>query len=253
MGVTGFILTVIAGMLGALLRSEIEAWAPPLARRLIGLAVRMSPPEMRDRLREEWSAYVEQVPGYVGKVIAATGFVRAARAIPGVSGELAPKSQLRKRMFDLVVAVPGALFLLPLFLFVASFIRLDSRGPALFRQVRMGSAGRPFYVYKFRSMTIELAEESDHHAGDARITRVGRFIRWTYIDELPQLLNVIKGDMTLVGPRPRSLPEVAGKTQIHKPGLTGMNQDEEASYASQWSLRREFAALIRKIVRPERR
>jgi len=109
-----------------------------------------------------------------------------------------------KRGFDLLVSALGLLFLLPLLLVVALLIKLDSKGAVFFRQERMGRRFRPFRIFKFRTMV--------HNAPslgalltcgeDPRITRVGRLLRKTKIDELPQLLNVLKGDMSLVGPRP---------------------------------------------------
>jgi lipopolysaccharide/colanic/teichoic acid biosynthesis glycosyltransferase len=109
-----------------------------------------------------------------------------------------------KRLFDIVVSLTGLVLLLPLFLIVAVAIKLDSRGPVFFRQLRMGRRFQPFFIYKFRTMT-----DNRQNAGtlftvkyDLRITRVGRFLRKSKIDELPQLINVLKGEMTFVGPRP---------------------------------------------------
>lgn len=111
---------------------------------------------------------------------------------------------MRKRAFDTVVASLGLLVLSPLFLVVALLIKCDSPGPVFFRQDRIGRQFRPFLICKFRTMV------QDAHrkwapitvAGDSRITRVGRFLRRTKIDELPQLINVLKGEMSVVGPRP---------------------------------------------------
>ena len=109
-----------------------------------------------------------------------------------------------KRLFDIVVALGALLVLFPLFLIVAATIKLDSTGPIFFRQQRMGRGFHPFFIYKFRTMT-----DNRQNAGalftvkhDPRITRVGRFLRKSKIDELPQLINVLKGEMTFVGPRP---------------------------------------------------
>jgi lipopolysaccharide/colanic/teichoic acid biosynthesis glycosyltransferase len=109
-----------------------------------------------------------------------------------------------KRLFDIVAASLGLVLLSPLLLLVSLLIRLDSPGPALFRQERMGRGFRPFFIYKFRTMV----QEAPHRGGpitfgaDPRITRVGRVLRKTKIDEFPQLINVLKGEMSLVGPRP---------------------------------------------------
>jgi lipopolysaccharide/colanic/teichoic acid biosynthesis glycosyltransferase len=109
-----------------------------------------------------------------------------------------------KRLFDLALAVPGTLTLLPVFAVVAVWIRLDSSGPALFRQVRVGRGGREFRIFKFRTMVTDAERRGGQLTvgADARITRVGRFLRRHKLDELPQLFNVIRGEMSLVGPRP---------------------------------------------------
>jgi lipopolysaccharide/colanic/teichoic acid biosynthesis glycosyltransferase len=109
-----------------------------------------------------------------------------------------------KRLFDIVVSVPALLLLLPLFLVTAMLIKADTPGPVFFRQRRIGREFRPFFIYKFRTMTHD-----PRNAGsfvtithDPRITRVGKVLRKSKIDELPQLINVLKGEMTFVGPRP---------------------------------------------------
>ncbi|MGH7847514.1 MAG: sugar transferase [Candidatus Binatia bacterium] len=135
-----------------------------------------------------------------------------------------------KRIFDITAATLGLLVLAPIFAAVALLIRLDSRGSILFKQERIGKGFRPFRIYKFRTMAQDApARGALVTAGeDPRITRVGRFLRHTKIDELPQLWNVLKGDMTLVGPRPevRQYVELfrADYEEILKvrPGLTDL-------------------------------
>jgi len=108
-----------------------------------------------------------------------------------------------KRLLDMVAAGAGLLLLAPLFGIVAACIKLDSRGPVFFKQQRIGKGFRPFQIYKFRTMRNESDAALPLTVGaDARITRVGGFLRRSKIDELPQLFNILKGDMTLVGPRP---------------------------------------------------
>ena len=148
-----------------------------------------------------------------------------------------------QRAGDLVFALAGVLLLLPLFVLIALLIRLDSPGPVLFIQKRVGKNGRVFSCYKFRSM-IANAETVRHQIearnerngpvfkvrNDPRITRAGRRLRKSSLDELPQLLNVIKGDMSLIGPRPALASEVAFYTPKQRgrlavrPGLTGLWQ-----------------------------
>jgi lipopolysaccharide/colanic/teichoic acid biosynthesis glycosyltransferase len=118
--------------------------------------------------------------------------------------------RISKRAFDLMICVPALIVLSPLFVVVAILIRLDSAGPALFVQHRIGQNARVFRMYKFRTMTngCGIRREPNHkHVNDNRITRVGRLLRQSSIDELPQLLNVALGHMSLVGPRPE-IPSV---------------------------------------------
>ncbi len=109
-----------------------------------------------------------------------------------------------KRLFDLVFTVPGFLILSPLFVVLALAIKMDSRGPVFFRQERVGRKGTPFRVAKLRSMRVDAERVGTQLTvgKDRRITRVGGFLRKTKLDELPQLYNVLAGDMSLVGPRP---------------------------------------------------
>ena len=163
---------------------------------------------------------------------------------------------LAKRLLDVIVALSMLIVLAPVMLIVAIAIKLDSQGPVIFRQTRIGKNHRPFTFYKFRSMRHN-NDCSEHRlfvqslikgnggcsgtyklTGDKRITRVGKFIRKTSLDELPQLFNVIKGDMSLVGPRPPIPYEVAEYKDWHHrrlavmPGLTGLWQVEGRSSVS---------------------
>jgi lipopolysaccharide/colanic/teichoic acid biosynthesis glycosyltransferase len=136
-----------------------------------------------------------------------------------------------KRVMDICVASLVLLASLPLFLAVAVAIKLDSPGPVFFRHVRTGRQGRPFRLFKFRSMAVG-SEAGPAITGkdDPRTTRIGRLIRPVRIDELPQLLNVLRGDMSLVGPRPESPEFVAAYTAEQRqvlalrPGITGPTQ-----------------------------
>jgi lipopolysaccharide/colanic/teichoic acid biosynthesis glycosyltransferase len=111
---------------------------------------------------------------------------------------------MMKRTFDIIVSFLGLVVLSPLLLLVAVVIKLDSSGPIYFRQERMGRGFRPFLIYKFRTMVQDPSNQGLPLTvgDDPRITRIGRFLRKTKIDELPQLINVLKGEMTFVGPRP---------------------------------------------------
>jgi lipopolysaccharide/colanic/teichoic acid biosynthesis glycosyltransferase len=161
--------------------------------------------------------------------------------------------RVAKRSLDLVASVLGLLLISPILVFVAVAVKIESHGPVLFRQERLGLGGRPFTLYKFRSM-FSTAEEERHRdhvrdliRGDAspgrsaedvwlpipadpRVTRLGAFLRRSHLDELPQLINIVRGEMSLVGPRPPIPYEVAVYEAWHLrrlsvlPGLTGLWQ-----------------------------
>ena len=132
-----------------------------------------------------------------------------------------------KRSFDIVASLTGLLFLSPFLLLVSLIIRLQGQGPVIFRQVRTGRYGSPFVIYKFRTMKMNCGGHTVTIKGDGRITAVGRVLRKYKIDELPELWNVLKGDMSFVGPRP-DMPELAGTLTGDdrlilelRPGITG--------------------------------
>jgi exopolysaccharide biosynthesis polyprenyl glycosylphosphotransferase len=197
---------------------------------------------------------------------------------------LARSSGLLKRMTDLVISVFALVLLAPVFALIALLIKRDSPGPVFFRQVRMGRRDHTFRIYKFRTMAIDADERKaavahlNKHASDGgdprmfkipedpRVTRVGRFLRRWSLDELPQLINVLKGQMSLVGPRPLILDEDqyvgewARKRLDLKPGVTGMWQvlgrseipfDEmirlDYLYVTNWSLWNDFRIIARTI------
>lgn len=140
-----------------------------------------------------------------------------------------------KRVLDISIALPLVVLLAPLLLLIAFLVRLESQGPAFFRQQRNGICGRSFRILKFRTMHVMEDGASVMQAcdGDPRITRAGRFLRRYSLDELPQLLNVVLGDMSLVGPRPHALahdvyygaviPDYRHRYAV-KPGITGWAQ-----------------------------
>jgi putative colanic acid biosynthesis UDP-glucose lipid carrier transferase len=166
------------------------------------------------------------------------GFARS-----GESGKQAPlnlraeaaNSAILKRSLDIIVSAGLLAFLAPSLLLIAFLIRLESDGPALFRQKRFGRGGKVFTLLKFRSMRVQESDGSFIQArtADPRVTPFGRWLRRTSIDELPQLLNVLKGDMSLVGPRPhaiamdqyyaRLIPRYSDRLLV-RPGLTGLAQ-----------------------------
>jgi exopolysaccharide biosynthesis polyprenyl glycosylphosphotransferase len=215
--------------------------------------------------------------GYVPELVWLRGVPLVQLTRPGLHGQ----QLVIKRIADALISFFGLIALSPLLALVGLAVRLSSPGPIIFRQRRVGSGGRQFDILKFRSMVdgaearlTELAADSVYTDGrlfkvprDPRITRLGRFLRRTSLDELPQLWNVLKGEMSLVGPRPPLPSEVALYEEHHysrfdmKPGITGPWQvngrnritdfDEvirlETAYLRRWSIWKDVAILIRTI------
>lgn len=138
-----------------------------------------------------------------------------------------------KRVFDLISSLIGFIFFLPLFLIISLIIKLSSPGPIFFKQKRIGKDNEEFYILKFRTMRIDTPNVATHllENPDKYITKIGKVLRKTSLDELPQLINIIRGEMSVVGPRPAlynqlDLKEMRTKKGIHKlvPGLTGWAQ-----------------------------
>ncbi len=146
-----------------------------------------------------------------------------------------------KRWFDIGVSLITMILALPVMILVGVSIKLESKGLVIFRQERVGQYGKIFSIYKFRSMVDDAASQGPHFTSDddPRVTKIGRFIRKTSLDELPQLLNVLYGDMSLVGPRPNVPKQRAGYTQKEwdkrnsvRPGITGLAQAKLRSAAT---------------------
>ena len=185
--------------------------------------------------------------------------------------------RLQKRLFDLGLAGLALIILAPLLVVTALAIKLDSRGPVIFRQRRNGFNGRQFWILKFRTMRVledgpDLKQAS---RSDDRVTWIGRILRRTSIDELPQLWNVVRGEMSVVGPRPHALAHDAKYSQLigeyafrhhMKPGITGWAQingyrgetanieqmrrrvEHDLWYIDKWSFRLDFAVLGRTLL-----
>ncbi|WP_238339148.1 sugar transferase [Novosphingobium ginsenosidimutans] len=194
------------------------------------------------------------------------------------AGPLGLRSRLLKRGFDLAITLPLLLVLAGPMLLVALAIRLEDGGPALFRQRRVGRNNRFFDIYKFRTMKVAQTDQAGARSAsrdDDRVTRIGHWLRRTSIDELPQLLNVVKGEMSLVGPRPHALASQAGDKlfwevddrywQRHalKPGMSGLAQvrgfrgetreesdlsqrlQADLEYQAGWTLWRDVVIILR--------
>jgi exopolysaccharide biosynthesis polyprenyl glycosylphosphotransferase len=233
------------------------------------------------RTARELSIQVDIVPRLF-EVLGANSSVHMLEGIPllGLPPlRLSPSSRALKRALDVVGAAAGLLVLLPVFVVAAVAVKLDSRGPVFFRQLRRGSGGRTFRIFKFRTMSVNAERQKDDlqhlnmHAehdprmfkisSDPRVTRVGALLRRTSIDELPQLINVLRGEMSLVGPRPLILQEDkhveswARKRLELKPGMTGLWQvlgrsdipfDEMTKldylYVTSWSLKEDVRLIL---------
>jgi Undecaprenyl-phosphate glucose phosphotransferase len=182
--------------------------------------------------------------------------------------------RVQKRCLDIGLASFALLMLAPLMITAAILVKLDTPGPVIFRQSRRGFNGKPFQIWKFRSMTVTETGTTLTQATkqDTRVTRVGRFLRQTSIDELPQLWNVLRGEMSLVGPRPHALAHDNYYDQViskyvyrhhMKPGLTGWAQangfrgetptidlmekrvEYDVWYVSNWSIWLDFRIILR--------
>jgi lipopolysaccharide/colanic/teichoic acid biosynthesis glycosyltransferase len=137
-----------------------------------------------------------------------------------------------KRGLDIFIALAAMIILSPVLVAIGITIRLSSKGPAVFKQQRAGKNGKPFVFYKFRTMTLDVDPfgPSPKSGQDRRLTKVGKFLRECSLDELPQLFNILKGDMSIVGPRPLYLSQIPEwserqkKRLLVKPGLTGLAQ-----------------------------
>lgn len=167
-----------------------------------------------------------------------------------------------KRLMDFIGAVVGLALFAPVMLLIALFIRLNMGRPVFFRQFRPGLHGKPFVIYKFRTMKKDRDSGGNLLPDEQRLTRLGRFLRNTSLDELPELFNVLKGEMSLVGPRPllmeyldRYTPEQARRHEV-KPGITGWAQANgrnaitweekfklDVWYVENWSLWLDFKIL----------
>lgn len=175
---------------------------------------------------------------------------------------------LIKRLFDIIVSLTLIILLAPLILFIALLIWVTMGRPILFRQRRVGYQGQVFTIYKFRTMTEERDENGNLLPDEQRLTRFGRFLRETSLDELPELFNVLKGDMSLVGPRPLLVeylpyytPEERKRHNM-RPGITGWAQvngrnaitwDQKLAldvwYVDNWSLWLDFKIILMTIIK----
>jgi hypothetical protein len=205
--VGGTIKTVLVRLLG----DEIKSWLPWIVEQLLRHAVASLPKDQRERFQEEWHSHLDEIPGEIGKLVVALGFPFAARGMSGIlsgTGERYSVKRVIKRFLDLTASTAGLVFFLPLMAVVSLAVCFETEGPVFIRQECIGMGGRKFQLLKFRTMRTDATRAAcpEYATGvDKRITRVGLLLRRYQVDELPQLINVLRGDMTLVGPRPRRL------------------------------------------------
>lgn len=221
-------------------------------------------------------------PGSPAALVARLGPVPEVAMLPIAFRPLAGWRGIAKRVEDVVLGSLALLVLLPVLLLAALCVALDSRGPVLLRQQRFGYGNIPFEIYKFRTMFHERGDRTGAQAtvpGDQRVTRMGRFLRRSSIDELPQLFNVLKGQMSLVGPRPHPVEmrvlgeyyydavELYGARHRVKPGITGLAQINgyrglvdtmekangrvawDLAYIERWSLGLDIRILARTLLK----
>ena len=239
--------------------------------------------------RERWSLYLKSVDCHGELLIPELHNLEPLGNAGGIGlagvrvslGRMDMRNRLLKRALDLALASTALILLSPVMVAIAVAIKFESDGPVLFRQQRMGRANRLFEVFKFRSMYVQhgdMAGEQSTARGDRRVTRVGRIIRATSLDELPQLFNVVNGEMSLVGPRPHALGSKAGENLFWhvdrrywlrhtiKPGVTGLAQvrghrgttdkeedlvkrlESDMEYLAHWSVMKDLIILLRTLL-----
>lgn len=221
---------------------------------------------------EKQGVFARIIPDYY-KVIPAKPYIEDIDGLPVISLRNIPLNDLVKRSFKRMIDVMGSLFgiiaLSPMFMVIALLIKISSKGPVIYKQVRVGLNRKEFVMYKFRSMVVQdISEEKSGWTTkeDPRVTKVGAFIRKTSLDEFPQLINVLKGEMSLVGPRPErpqfveqfreEIAKYMVKHQV-RPGMTGWAQihglrgdtsikkriEYDLYYIENWSLKLEIRIL----------
>jgi Bacterial sugar transferase len=201
---------VITGILTRLVTDEVNAWLPALAQRLVRYNAAKLPPDLEPRLLEEWQADLAQIPGNVSKFLFAFDLARGRQRIihewnaPGVP--FRPFVLFMIRLLDVLISSLCLVMVLPLCLLIALFIKLASRGPIFWRDPYIGMRGRPLALQRFRTLAF---------SNGWVVTRIGRILRRSGLDELPQLWHVWTGEMSLIGPR--ALPtEIVEHLTFHR-------------------------------------
>jgi lipopolysaccharide/colanic/teichoic acid biosynthesis glycosyltransferase len=244
------ILGIFGAALSRLIADDIRAWVPRLVEIVIARAIKNLPADIRERYHEEWLSNVSEVPGDLSKLIYSLGVLPASWQMRGIARRATQGASASSDgitgAFDVFFAAILLILASPIFLFV-NLANLFSDGPLFFAHPRIGHKGRMFPCLKFRTMVVDgdrilnqalacnpalAAEwaETGKLKNDPRVTSIGRFLRATSLEELPQLINVIRRQMSLVGPRPIVQSEVKfyGEEIEHyystRPGITGLWQ-----------------------------
>lgn len=280
---TTVLVTLLIAIVAPLMADEVKAWSGWLQKQMRCRAVAKLPVGCRERYDEEWESGLEEIPGEIFKVIYSMGLLRAADRIRGAALKGAGRSETPftplKRLFDIAVSSMVLLLQAPLLLAITLAVKLESRGPAFDVSERIGKKGRVFRCLKFRTMVgdaekrgAEIMHMNERDGvllkitNDPRITKVGRFLRKFSLDQLPQFFNVLRGDMSIVGPRAPVASEVkeyylSGLRRLDvAPGITGLWQFESHQnplflspkplddvYVDNWSLWLDFKILFRTI------
>lgn len=200
-----FLFGIFGAALSRLLADELKGWSSWLVKHVFRTAISRLPEDQRERFAEEWRSHLDEVPGEIGKLVVALGLWSAARKMTLI---LQPEhrgtqvARIWKRILDLAISCTMLLFCAPLFVLIAVAIQLESPGPALIRRRRTGLDGKKFRMYTFRTTAKTLPDMSEPSRPRWRVTRVGHLLRLADLDRLPSLVNVLRGDMALVGPPP---------------------------------------------------
>ncbi|MCJ2092100.1 sugar transferase [Methylobacterium sp. J-072] len=274
------VVSLVISVAGRVLADEFKAFRPMIVDRLVARAVRKMPAELQERYAEEWRSHLEEIPGDIAKVWTAFGYNLVAGRIASsfFSWEITAK-----RALDVVLGGTAIFLLFPLLLTIAASIWIEDRRAPMFMHSRIGKDGRRFSCFKFRTMRVDgnailaahLAANPVARAewmatyrlkDDPRITAIGKLLRKTSLDELPQFINVWRGEMSMVGPRPIVEEEIQrygvnfSTCFSVKPGLFGLWQvkgtsnmsyeervDLDLEYVRNWSIRSDIKILLRTV------
>jgi lipopolysaccharide/colanic/teichoic acid biosynthesis glycosyltransferase len=229
MGVIAGAAVLVGGIISAsmsrLLADEFKAWAPSIIERIVRRAVARLPRDEQERFGEEWRSHISEVPGEIGRIVVALGFIVAARRISSMlktGREEVLVGDIFKRSVDVVMSLIYLVLVLPLLLLIALLVRLQGEGPVLFRAERIGLLGRRFAICRFCTVSRQRGP-----------TKIGNFLTAAGWEKLPALMNIIRGEMSFVGPRAHGphvaeqmsqiLPRYAERCKV-RPGLIGWAQ-----------------------------